>query len=166
MFSIDVIVKAVSALVIAVLIAAGLWYVSGLKADLAISTENARQLTAGIAQQQETIAAMQADQSKINTINQQLTAVVKAQNKDLQSLKNRFTTTATGTKRDFGTVAAAKPALVEKAVNTGTANAARCLEIATGAALTQAEKNAKLPTEINKECPALFNSAVSNSTVR
>jgi|TARA_R110000782_G_scaffold11744_3_gene35468 hypothetical protein len=164
MFGINVIVKAVSALVIAVLVAVGIWYVSGLKADLAVSTENARQLTAGIAEQQATIATMLADQSKINTINQQLTARVSAQNKDLHSLKNRFTTTAAGQRRDFGTIAARKPGLVEKSINTATADAARCLEIATGSPLTQAEKNAKLPNEINKECPSLFNAAVLDRT--
>jgi len=31
------------------------------------------------------------------------------------------------------------------------------LELATGAPLTEAEKNAKLPSEINKECPSLAN---------
>ena len=83
--------------------------------------------------------------------------IIKTQNKDLNSLRDRFNTAANGEKRDFGTVAAAKPSQVETAVNRGTANALRCLEIASGAPLTDREKNAKLPTEINKECPSMAN---------
>ena len=82
---------------------------------------------------------------------------IKTQNKDLDSLRDRFNTAANGEKRDFGVAAAAKPTQVEIAVNRGTANALRCLEIASGAPLTDQEKNAKLPTEINKECPSMAN---------
>ena len=159
MFPVSAVIRLATIIIISLLIVGGLWYVSGLKADLAVSNENARQLTVSIEQQQSTIKAIQADQSKIVNINNTLSATIKAQNKDLQNLKDRFTTKANGEKRDFGAVAAAKPAAIEKAVNTGTVNASRCLEIATGSPLTQAEKNAKLPSEINKECPALANPA-------
>jgi hypothetical protein len=151
------VIKAVALLLIVAIFASGLWYVTGLRADLAISTENTKKLSDGIAQQQAAIKTIQEDQTKIKTLNTELTATIKAQNKDLASLRDRFNTTANGNKRDFGATAAAKPAAVEIAVNRGTVNALRCFEIATGSPLTDKEKNAKLPTEINKECPALAN---------
>jgi len=33
----------------------------------------------------------------------------------------------------------------------------RCLEIASGSPLTDIERNAKLPSEINRECPNIAN---------
>jgi hypothetical protein len=55
-------------------------------------------------------------------------------------------------------LAAEKPAVVEKLVNRGTKNALRCMELAAGAPLTEAEKAAKTPMEANRECPSLINS--------
>jgi hypothetical protein len=72
-------------------------------------------------------------------------------------LRDRFNANAKGEKRDWGKAAAEKPAQVERAVNRGTVNALRCLEIASGAPLTEAEKNATKPEEINKECPSIAN---------
>ena len=151
------VIKAVALVLTVIIVASGLWYVTGLRADLAVSTENAKKLSDGIAEQQAAIQTIQQDQTKINTLNRQLSDTIKTQNKDLNSLRDRFNTAANGEKRDFGTVAAAKPSQVETAVNRGTANALRCLEIASGAPLTDREKNAKLPTEINKECPSMAN---------
>ena len=151
------VVKAVALLLTVIIVASGLWYVTGLRADLAVSTENAKKLSDGIAEQQAAIQTIQQDQTKINTLNRQLSDTIKTQNKDLDSLRDRFNTAANGEKRDFGVAAAAKPVQVEIAVNRGTANALRCLEIASGAPLTDREKNAKLPTEINKECPSMAN---------
>lgn len=150
-------IKAVAALLIVVVMVSGLWYVTGLRADLAISQENARKMTEAVAQQQAVIAQIQADQAKIQSINNELNTTIKLQNKDLQNLESRFTQSPNGEKRDFGKVAAAKPTSLERAVNRGTVNALRCLEIASGAPLTEKELNAKLPSEINKECPSLAN---------
>ena len=48
--------------------------------------------------------------------------------------------------------------MVEKLVNRGTRNALRCMELAAGAPLTEAEKAAKTPMEANRECPSLIDS--------
>jgi hypothetical protein len=157
MFGSTAVIKIVAILAIVVIVASGLWYITGLRANLAISEENSKKLIDGIAQQQAAIELIQADQAQIKKLNNELTATVKAQNKDLTSLRDRFNTTANGSSRDFGGIAAVKPAAVERAVNTGTASASRCFEIASGSPLTEKEKNAKLPTEINKECPSLAN---------
>ena len=157
MFGSTAVIKIVAALAIVVIVAGGLWYITGLRADLAISEENSKKLIDGIAQQQAAIESIQADQARIRSLNNELIATVKSQNKDLASLRDRFNTAANGDSRDFGGLAVARPGAVERAVNTGTANALRCFEIASGSPLTDKEKNAKLPTEINKECPALAN---------
>ena len=150
-------IKAIAALIITFVLVAGFWYVSGLRAELAISEENTKKMIEAVQQQQEVIEQIKQDQTRINKINKDLNATIKLQNADLDSLKERLTTNKDGTKRDFGAIAIKKPDSIQKAVNRGTVNALRCLEIASGSPLTEAEKNAKLPSEINKECPSLAN---------
>ena len=157
MFGIGGIIKAVVALVIVLIIAGGLWYVTGLRADLAVSEENSRKMAAAVEQQKAAIEQLKADQAKIQQINKELNDTVKAQTKDLSSLQDRFNTAANGDKRDIGSIAVVKPESIARAINNGTVNALRCVEIASGAPLTEKEKNAKLPSEINKECPSLAN---------
>ena len=157
MFGVGAALKAIVALVIVLVVAGGFWYVTGLRADLAVSQENARKMTEAVEKQQEAIAQMQQEQQKIKELNNELNTTIKLQNKDMENLKDRFTTSSNGEKRDFGKAAAQKPTSLERAVNRGTINALRCLEIASGASLTELEKNATKPSEINRECPSLAN---------
>jgi TolA-binding protein len=150
-------IRMIATVVIVVIVAGGLWIISGLRADIAVSEENTRKMTEAVSQQQALIARMQADQQQIRDINRELTDTIRNQDRDLDNLRDRFDRSASGDKRDFGAAAAAKPGSLERAVNRGTANAMRCLEIASGAPLTEAEKNATKPSEINRECPALAN---------
>lgn len=157
MFGIGGAIKAIVALIIVLIVAAGGYFLINLKADLAIAQENSRKLEEGVRLQNEAMAQMRADQEKIKELNNELNTTIKLQNKDMENLKDRFSTTASGEKRDFGKTAAQKPASLERAVNRGTVNALRCLEIASGSPLTDAEKNATKPSEINRECPSLAN---------
>lgn len=157
MFGVGGAIKAIVALIIVLIVAAGGYFLINLKADLAIAQENAKKLEEGVRLQNEAMAQMKADQEKIKQLNNELNTTIKLQNKDMENLKDRFTTSANGEKRDFGKTAAQKPTSLERAVNRGTVNALRCLEIASGAPLTEAEKNATKPSEINKECPSLAN---------
>lgn len=150
-------IKAIAALIIVLVLAVGFYYVSNLQASLAISQENSKKLEEGIKSQQEAIDAMRADQQKIKELNAELNTTIKLQNKDMENLKDRFSTNAAGEKRDFGKAASAKPTSLERAINRGTANALRCLEIASGAPLTEAELKATKPSEINRECPSIAN---------
>jgi TolA-binding protein len=150
-------IKIVAILLIAVLGLGSLWYITNLKADLAVSRENTKKMVEAVEQQQAVIKQIQEDQQKIKDINNELNTTIKLQNKDMDNLKDRFSQNAAGEKRDFGKVAAAKPNSLERAVNRGTVNALRCLEIASGAPLTEAERNATTPDKINKECPSLAN---------
>jgi hypothetical protein len=157
MFGVGGIIKAVVALVIVLVIAGGLWYVTGLRADLAISKENTKKMVDAVEQQTAVINQLKADQLKIQEINQDLNDKVKLQTKDLTNLQDRFNTAANGDKRDIGSIAVIKPDSIARAINNGTVNALRCVEIASGAPLTEKEKNAKLPSEINRECPSMAN---------
>ena len=147
----------IAVLIIVAICAAGLWYVTGLRADLAISQDNAKKLTDAVEQQQAAMSQMRQEQQQIRDANNQLSTTIQLQNKDLTNLQDRFTQNAAGEKRDFAKAAAAKPEALERAVNRGTVNALRCLEIASGSPLTAAEKAATKPSEINRECPALAN---------
>ena len=150
-------VRMIAVLIIVAICAAGLWYVTGLRADLAVSQDNAKKLTDAVEQQEAAISQMRQEQQQIREANAQLNTTIQLQNKDLTNLQDRFTQNAAGEKRDFGKTAAARPEALERAVNRGTVNALRCLEIASGSPLTEAEKAATKPSEINRECPALAN---------
>jgi uncharacterized protein HemX len=150
-------IRAIAALIIVAIVAGGIWYVTGLRADLAVSQENANKLNDAVDQQQAAIAQMRQEQQQIRDANHQLSTTIQLQNKDLTNLQDRFTQNAAGEKRDFGKTAAARPEALERAVNRGTQNALRCLEIASGSPLTEAEKAASKPSEINRECPSMAN---------
>jgi TolA-binding protein len=154
---ITALIRIVAILLIVVVGAGGLWYVTGLRADIAVSEENAKKLQSAVDLQHMVIEQIKADQEQIQQLNTELASTVKAQRQDMQALSDRFSTSADGSKRDIGELAVVKPDSIERAINKGTANALRCIEIATGATLTESEKNATKSNEINKECPALAN---------
>ncbi len=58
---------------------------------------------------------------------------------------------------DLGTWAQEDPVLTNYVVNDNSDDLLRCLEIATGAELTEEEQEAELPEEFNSECPELAN---------
>ena len=59
--------------------------------------------------------------------------------------------------RDFGKLAIEKTKVIERITNKGSDAAARCIEIASGAELTEQEINATKKSEINRECPSIAN---------
>lgn len=163
---IGTLIKALSALIIVILFAVGFWWITGLRADLATSQANTEKLTQAVEQQQAAMAQIKAEQEQIRALTKTVTDQVAKQNLDVNALRDRFNTTANGQQRNWGKTAAEKPASVERAVNRGTLNALRCLEIASGSPLTEAEKNATRPEEINKECPGIANPSYRPPTNR
>lgn len=157
MFPIGVIIKSIVTLIVVAVIAIGFWWITGLRADLATSQANTEKLKNAVEAQHAAIEQMKAEQEQIREMTKAVNDQVKKQNNDVNALRDRFNTNARGEKRDWGKAAAEKPAQVERAVNRGTVNALRCLEIASGSPLTQAEKSATKPEEINKECPSIAN---------
>lgn len=154
---IRLIIKAILTLAIITMVAVGFHWITGLRADLATSQANSEKLKQAVEAQTAAIEQMREEQEKIRAMSRAVNDQVAKQNNDVNALRDRFNANAQGQKRDWGKTAAEKPASVERAVNRGTVNALRCLEIASGSPLTEAEKNATKPDEINKECPAIAN---------
>lgn len=128
-------------------------YVMKLRADNAILKENAVKLESAVAEQQELITKQKEDFKEILAANKKMNELVNALKKDLDDLDKRFNKG----KRDIGKLAIEKTKVIERIINKGGANANRCVEIASGAELTEKEKNATKKSEINPECPSIAN---------
>ena len=139
-------------LIIAGIAGAGM-YVMKLRADNAILKANQIQLEQSIKSQAKVLAQQKEDFTEILEANKEMNKLVKNLQQDLRSLDKRFNKK----NRDVGKIAEKKPALVEKIINSASERAKRCVEIASGAPLTEAEINATKKSEINPECPALAN---------
>ena len=157
MLPVGAVIRSIVALIIALIIAAGLWYVSNVKTDLVQSQENARRLEEGIKEQKDLLRQMVEDIAAIQQTNRDLQNLAERYRGEVDTLTKKFSQDARGNPRDFGQLARERPELVERLVNRGTRNAMRCLELASGAAHTQQELAAKSSAEINKECPAIAN---------
>jgi len=139
-------------LVIAGIAGAGM-YVVKLRADNVILKANQIQLEQSIKSQAKVLAQQKQDFKEIMEANKEMNILVKNLQQDLRSLDKRFNKK----NRDVGKIAEKKPSLVEKIINSASERAKRCVEIASGAPLTEAEINATKKSEINPECPALAN---------
>lgn len=149
--------KIIAILIMVLVAASGLWYISSLKANLAVSQANEEILKGSISDQAELIESIKRDVKQIQQANTELQEQNARQKDEVKSLIDKFNVNAKGESRDFGALAAAKPKLIERLVNRGTANAFRCLEIATGSPFTEKELAAKTLSEINRECPSIAN---------
>ena len=151
-------IRMVLILVIIGVVVGGLWYITNLKADLAVSELNNQKLEEATKSQNELIEKMQADIAQIQQINSDLQEQNAKQKKDVDALAKKFD------KRDFGSFVATNPEKSQELINRGTTNVLRCLELASGAPLNEKEKSAKTPTEANRECPNLIDSDFSAPT--
>jgi biopolymer transport protein ExbB/TolQ len=150
-------VRIIAILIIVIIVVASLWYVTSMREQLAISKQNNEKLNQAVVMQQELIEQVKKDVGLIQEANKELSSTIQAQNKDLNSLQSRFNTNADGSSRDIGQLATTNTKSIERAVNRGSRNAVRCLEIASGAPLTVEERTAKTASEINRECPSIAN---------
>ena len=128
-------------------------YVMKLRSDNAILKVNQIKLESAVADQKQLIENQKKDFEEILKSNQEMNKLIGALKKDLDDLDKRFNKG----KRDVGKLAIEKTKLIEKIINKGSVNAKRCIEIASGAPLTDKEKNATKKSEINPECPSIAN---------
>ena len=128
-------------------------YVVKLRADNATLKANQLQLEQGIEEQKKLLEQQEKDFNAIMESNKKLNVLIQTFKKDLDELDKRFNKN----KRDIGKLAIEKTKAIERIVNKGGDNAARCLELASGAEHTEAELKATKRSEINPECPALAN---------
>ena len=128
-------------------------YVMKLRADNATLKANQIELERGIEEQNKVLEQQKADFEAIMESNKKLNVLIQSFKKDLEDLDKRFTKK----NRDIGKLAIERTKSIERIVNNGGKNAARCIELASGAEHTEAELKATLKSQINPECPALAN---------
>ena len=128
-------------------------YVMKLRADNATLKANRLKLETAITEQNKVLEQQKEDFTAILESNKKLNVLINTFKKDLQDLDKRFTKK----NRDIGKLALQRTESIERIVNGGGNNAARCIELASGAEHTEAELKATLKSEINPECPALAN---------
>ena len=128
-------------------------YVMKLRADNATLKANQVKLETAVAEQTKVLEQQKKDFEAILESNKKLNVLINTFKKDLQDLDKRFTKK----KRDIGKLAIERTKSVERVINKGGNNAARCIELASGAEHTEEELKATLKSQINPECPALAN---------
>ena len=139
-------------MIISAIAGAGM-YVMKLRSDNAVLKANQIELERSIESQQELLEQQKADFKEILESNKQLNVLINSLKQDLEDLDKRFNKGG----RDVGKIGVEKPELLEKIINNGANNAARCIELASGAPHTEEELKATKKSEINPECPALAN---------
>ena len=122
------------------------WYYNDTQERIAILTENNAKLETAVQTNEEALASQQASFKAMQAENSRLQTQFQEINDRNRALENRLS------RHDIGAAAVAKPGLTEKVLNNATKNAQRCMEIFSGAPLTEAEKSATKPSEINPEC--------------
>ena len=128
-------------------------YVMKLRADNATLKANQIKLETAVAEQTKVLEQQKKDFEAIMESNKKLNVLINTFKKDLNDLDKRFTKK----KRDIGKLALERTTSVERVINKGGKNAARCIELASGAEHTEEELKATLKSQINPECPALAN---------
>lgn len=122
------------------------WYYNDTQERIAILTENNAKLETAVQTNEEALASQRASFEAMQVENQKLQQQFQEISDRNKSLENRLS------RHDIGASAVAKPGLTEKILNNATKNAQRCMEIYSGAELTQKELEATKPSEINPEC--------------
>lgn len=117
------------------------------------------QLKDAVKDQKEVITQVQNDAKLNATIRDQLSTTVNKHEEELHVFDGKFETInkRTGAVDTLSKLADKKPTIIQKIINKGTDDFLRCIEIASGSPITQDEKDAKKPSEINNSCPDIAN---------
>ena len=146
-------IKMVMTLIMVMGLAGAGVYVMKLRADNATLKANQVKLETAVAEQTKVLEQQKKDFDAIMESNKKLNVLVNTFKKDLNDLDKRFTKK----NRDIGKLSIKRTDAMERIINKGGKNAARCIELASGAEHTEEELKATLKSEINPECPALAN---------
>jgi len=146
-------IKMIFAVILITGIAGAGMYVMKLRADNATLKANQIKLESAVAEQTKVLEQQKKDFDAILESNKKLNVLINTFKKDLEDLDQRFTKK----NRDIGKLAIKRTEAIERIINKGGKNAARCIELASGAEHTEEELKATLKSQINPECPALAN---------
>lgn len=134
-----------------VLVGSFYWYYKSSQATIATLTANNAKLEIAIQTNEKTIKSLQNDINLLNKTYADLFKKFNAADQDNQRLRDKLS------EHDLGYLAEKKPGLVESIINKATQDANRCFEIMSGSTLTDSEKKATKPSEINTQCPSIAN---------
>ena len=146
-------IKMVMTLIMVMGLAGAGIYVMKLRADNATLKANQVKLETAITEQTKVLEQQKKDFDAIMESNKKLNVLINTFKKDLDDLDKRFTKK----NRDIGKLSIKRTESMERIINKGGKNAARCIELASGAEHTEEELKATLKSQINPECPALAN---------
>ena len=146
-------IKMVMTLIMVMGLAGAGVYVMKLRADNATLKANQVKLETAITEQTKVLEQQKKDFDAIMESNKKLNVLINTFKKDLDDLDKRFTKK----NRDIGKLSIKRTESMERIINKGGKNAARCIELASGAEHTEEELKATLKSQINPECPALAN---------
>tara|TARA_R110000851_G_scaffold28814_2_gene80122 strand:- start:128 stop:583 length:456 start_codon:yes stop_codon:yes gene_type:complete len=147
-------IAGILAIVIAVLCGGFYWYYQDSQSRIENLTANNATLAVAVDLSEAAVASLQSDYAIVQQESQRINrefANVRRQNSILSQKLSES---------DIGFLAANRPELIERLINRGTENAARCFEILSGANLTQQERNATDATSFNSECPWLWSNGM------
>ena len=128
-------------------------YYKDTQAALQQYAANQAMLEISVNTQRAATASLQQDISRMATTITQINAEFAQSRQQVKELETKFTQNSAGKERDIGVLAAAKPALIEKVVNTATQDVLRCFELLTG--------DSAKPGEVTNE---KFSSCIVNAT--
>lgn len=115
------------------------WYYKDSQAALAVAAENQARLEQALRTEQNTIESLKRDILQLSNSIAKLNKDFASSRELVRELELKFSQDGQGNKRDFGELARKKPKLVEQAVNQGTQEVFRCLEILSGANIEESE---------------------------
>lgn len=118
---------------------AGYYYYKDTQARLTQYAINQERLQASLAQQIETTETLLSDIDRLQATMQTLNTEFTESRRRVSDLETRFNQNSAGDDRDIGELAAARPGLVEKVVNTATQDVFRCLELLSGSQAAEGE---------------------------
>jgi predicted nuclease with TOPRIM domain len=136
----------------------GFLHYKAVKADLETAKANNLILEQSVEEQQGVIEQQKQDFTAILSANKTLQDQNKVLRAEFAALDERFNKiNAQGEVRDIGKLAVERSRSIERVINSASAKAMRCVEIAMGSPLTEKEENATKKSEINSECPSIAN---------
>ena len=137
-------------LILAILSGVFYWYYNDTQKKMAKLIEEKAAIETASAVCKDTVSSLQKNQINLNN---ELTTI----NNNFVEIRKQNTVLAKKLeKHDIGVLAAAKPKLVGKIINNAVNKSTRCIELLSGAPLTDKEKNATSARSFNSECPWLW----------
>ena len=132
-------------------IGGAVWYYKWSQKEIEVLRENNVKLELAVEHSEAAVASLKTDAKDAAKNYIFVNTEYQAARKENNALRVKLS------KHNVAYLASKKPGLVEKVLNTGTDDAERCFEIASGAPLTEAEIAATKKSQSNSFCPGLAN---------